>query len=100
MSAPDAIRRLSKALKSTGTNQDFLRANFGDDIAASYGKRLTLRTVRKTVAGRGVDTIIIGLPARADKRPQALPAFGQLPDEDISNVAGGTGDKMKSHLRG
>lgn len=90
---------MSKALKSTSTNQDFLRANFGDDIATSYGKRVTLRAVRKTVAGRGVDTIIIGLPARADKRPQVLPTFDQLPDEDISNVDGGTIDKMKSHLR-
>ena len=66
MSAPDAIRRLSKTLKSTSTNQDFLRANFGDDIAASYGKRVTLRAVRKTVAGRGGDTIIIGLPAQSE----------------------------------
>jgi hypothetical protein len=47
----------------TSTNQDFLRDHFGDDIATSYGKAITLHAVRKTVAGRGVDTILIGLPA-------------------------------------
>jgi RNase H-fold protein (predicted Holliday junction resolvase) len=38
----------------------------GDAISASYGKQITLRAVRKTVAGRGVDTIIIGLPAQVE----------------------------------
>lgn len=51
-----------KGLILTSTNQDFLRATFGDEITASYGKPITLRSVRKTIAGRGVDTIIIGLP--------------------------------------
>jgi len=51
-----------KGLILTSTNQDFLRATFGDDITASYGKPITLRAIRKTIAGRGVDTIIIGLP--------------------------------------
>ena len=55
-----------KGLILTSTNQDFLRKNFGDEIAASYGKRVTLKAVRKTVAGRGVDTIIIGLPAQSE----------------------------------
>ena len=51
-----------KGLILTSTNQDFLRESFGDEITASYGKPITLRAVRKTIAGRGVDTIIIGLP--------------------------------------
>ena len=51
-----------KGLILTSTNQDFLRATFGDEITASYGKPITLHAVRKTIAGRGVDTIIIGLP--------------------------------------
>ena len=55
-----------KGLILTSTNQDFLRATFGDDITASYGKPITLRAVRKTIAGRGVDTIIIGLPGTAE----------------------------------
>jgi hypothetical protein len=45
----------------TSTNQDFLRATFGDEIKASYGERVTLRAVTKRIAGRDVDTIIIGL---------------------------------------
>jgi hypothetical protein len=53
-----------KGLILTSTNQDFLRASFGDEITTSYGKPITLRAVRKTIAGRGVDTIIIGLPAQ------------------------------------
>jgi len=52
-----------KGLILTATNQDFLRDHYGDDIAASFGKQITLRAVRKTIAGRGVDIIIIGLPA-------------------------------------
>ena len=50
-----------KGLILTSTNQDFLRSHFGDEITGSYGKAITLRAMRKTVAGRGVDTIIIGL---------------------------------------
>ncbi len=50
-----------KELILISTNQDFLRATCGDEISASYGKPMTLRTDRKTIAGRGVDTIIIGL---------------------------------------
>jgi hypothetical protein len=44
------------------TNQDFLRLTFGDEITASYGKPITLRAIRKTIAGRGIDTILIGQP--------------------------------------
>lgn len=44
------------------TNQDFLRATFGDEINASYGKPKPQRLVRKVIAGRGVDIVIIGLP--------------------------------------
>jgi len=50
-----------KGLILTSTNQDFLRATFGDEITASYGKLITLRAVRKTIAGRGIDTVIVGL---------------------------------------
>ena len=50
-----------KGLILTSTNQDLLRAAFGVDITASYGKPITLQAIRKTIAGRGVDTIIIGL---------------------------------------
>jgi hypothetical protein len=28
-----------------------------------------------------------------------MPAFKQLPDEDISDMASGTGDKVKGHLK-
>jgi hypothetical protein len=52
-----------KGLILTSTNQDFPRATFGDEITASYGKLITLRAVRKTIAGRGIDTVIIGLAA-------------------------------------
>jgi len=54
-----------KGLILTNTNQDFLRSQFGDEITASYGKPITLQAVHKTIAGRGCDTIIIGLPVPA-----------------------------------
>jgi hypothetical protein len=54
-----------KGLILTSTNQNFLRATFGDEISASCKKPITLHAVHKIVAGRGVDTIIIGLPAQA-----------------------------------
>jgi len=54
-----------KGLILTSTNQDFLRATFGDEINASYSQRITLHTEHRIVAGTGVDTIIIGLPAQA-----------------------------------
>ena len=53
-----------KGLILTSTNQDFLRATFGDEITASYGKPVTLRAVHKIIAGRGIDTVIIGQPAQ------------------------------------
>ena len=37
--------------------------------------------------------------SRADERPHALPAFEQLPNEDIPYVASGTGDKVEGHMR-
>jgi hypothetical protein len=52
----------TKGLILTNTNQDFLRATFGDEINASCGKPITLRAVTKHIAGRDVDTVIIGLP--------------------------------------
>jgi len=55
-----------KGLILTSTNQDFLRATFGDEISASCKKPITLRAVRKTAAGGSVDTIIIGLPAQVE----------------------------------
>ena len=51
-----------KGLILTSTNQDFLRATFGDEITASHGKTVTLRAVTKTIAKRQVDTILIGAP--------------------------------------
>jgi hypothetical protein len=51
-----------KGLILTSTSQDFIRATLGDEITACYGKRVTLRPVRKTIAGRGVDTILLGQP--------------------------------------
>ena len=51
-----------KGLILTSTNQDFLRCEFGDDIAASFGKSVTLRAVTKTIAGRLIETIIIANP--------------------------------------
>lgn len=64
-----------KGLILTSTNQDFLRATFGDDINASYGKPITLVAVHKIVAGRGCDTVIIGQPAQGVKSgPAPMPA--------------------------
>ncbi len=70
-----------KGLILTSTNQDFLRATFGDEITASYGKAITLRAVHKIVAGRGCDTVIIGVPAQGEKSgPGTMPTQGeQLP---------------------
>ena len=70
-----------KGLILTSTNQDFLRATFGDEITASYGKAITLRAVHKIIAGRGCDTVIIGLPAQGETSgPAPVPAQGgQLP---------------------
>jgi hypothetical protein len=59
-----------KGLILTSTNQDYLRATYGDGISGSYGKPVSLRAVRKTIAGRGVNTIIIGPPT-------AIPADGK-----------------------
>jgi len=59
----------TKGLILTATNQDFLRATFGDEISGSYGKQITLRAVHKIVAGRGIDTVIIGLPAQETPAP-------------------------------
>jgi hypothetical protein len=56
-----------KGLILTSTNQDFLRLTFGDDITASYGKPVSLRAVRKTIAGRGVDTIILSVPCKPEE---------------------------------
>jgi hypothetical protein len=50
----------SKGLILTSTNQDFLRATFGDEITASYGKPVTLRAIQKKVAGRMIDTVLLG----------------------------------------
>ena len=70
-----------KGLILTSTNQDFLRATFGDEITASYGKAITLRAVHKIVAGRGCDTVIIGMPAQEKTSgPDNKPAQeGKLP---------------------
>ena len=52
---------------------DRLRATFGDDITASYGKPINLQPVRKTIAGRGIDTVIIGLAAvQQPKGPEKI----------------------------
>jgi hypothetical protein len=48
-----------KGLILTSTNQDFLRATFGAEITASFGKTVTLRAVTKKIAWRDIDTIII-----------------------------------------
>ena len=70
-----------KGLILTSTNQDFLRATFGDEITASYGKPVTLRAVHKIIAGRGIDTVIIRQPAQLETPgPENKPAQGeQLP---------------------
>jgi hypothetical protein len=62
----------TKGLILTNTNQKFIRSTFGDEITASYGKQITLRAVTKHIAGRDVDTILIGLPAQpAAEKPAA-----------------------------
>jgi len=62
----------TKGLILTSTNQKHLHATYGDDITASYGKPVTLRAVTKRVAGRDVDTILIGQPAQpAPEKPAA-----------------------------
>lgn len=53
----------TKGLILTSTNQKFLRDQFGDEIHASTGSQVTLTPVQKLVAGRQVDTIILGIPA-------------------------------------
>lgn len=53
----------TKALILTNTNQDYLRTTFGDDITASYGQKVTLRAVTKTIAGRQIQTVILGTPS-------------------------------------
>jgi alkanesulfonate monooxygenase SsuD/methylene tetrahydromethanopterin reductase-like flavin-dependent oxidoreductase (luciferase family) len=53
-----------KGLILTATNQDFLRATFGDEITASYGKQITLRAVSKKIAGRMIDTVLVELPVK------------------------------------
>ena len=58
-----------KGLILTSTNQSFLRRTFGDDISASYGKRLTLHAVTKRIAGRDVDTIILSLDDQPTPKP-------------------------------
>ena len=57
-----------KGLILTSTNQDFLRATFGDEITASYSKPITLQAVRKTIAGRGVDIVPVscGIPSLSE----------------------------------
>ena len=59
----------SKGLILTSTNKQYLRATFGDNIAASHGKRVTLRAVTKRIAGREVDTILIGQPTAQPASP-------------------------------
>jgi hypothetical protein len=59
-----------KGLILTSTNQDFLRAAFGDAITASYGHVVTLRAVTKRIAGRDIDTIILSQPAPAADGPK------------------------------
>ena len=72
-----------KGLILTSTNQDFLRATFGDEITASYGKPVTLHAVHKIIAGRGCDTIIISVPCQPETPgPAAMPAQ-VIPIKDI-----------------
>jgi len=71
-----------KGLILTSTNQDFLRATFGDEITASYGKAITLKAIQKKVAGRMIDTIIIGLPPQAERtEEQIVKELGFEPDK-------------------
>lgn len=66
----------TKGLILTSTNQRYLRATYGDDITASYGKPVTLRAITKRVAGRDVDTILLGPPTAQPPTapPDAHPA--------------------------
>jgi hypothetical protein len=57
-----------KGLILTSTNQDFLRSTFGDEITASRGQRVTLCAVTKRIAGRDVQTIILGQATQADSK--------------------------------
>jgi len=61
-----------KGLILTATNQDFLRSTFGDEITASYGKAITLKAIQKKVAGRMIDTIIIGIPPQAERTEEQI----------------------------
>ncbi|MFZ6029846.1 MAG: hypothetical protein ACOYYS_19200 [Chloroflexota bacterium] len=56
-----------KGLILTSHNQDTLRAAFGDEIAACYGKQVSLRAETVKVAGKMVDTIRIVIA----QQPQA-----------------------------
>ena len=53
-----------KGLILTSTNQDYLRKTYGDEISASAGQTVTLHAVTKKIAGRDIETIIIGQPAK------------------------------------
>ena len=79
-----------KGLILTSTNQDFLRATFGDDISASYGKAITLRAVRKTIAGRGVDIVPVscGIPSSSEylAKDRCQPDSARQPRSTLSGV--------------
>jgi len=71
-----------KGLILTSTNQDFLRSTFGDEITASYGNAITLKAIQKKVAGRMIDTILIGIPPQTERtEEQIVKELGFEPDK-------------------
>jgi hypothetical protein len=69
-----------KGLILSATNQDFLRATFGDNITCSYGKAVTLRAVQKLVAGKMIDTILLG-KGEEKTAEQRIKDLGHKPGE-------------------
>jgi hypothetical protein len=65
----------NKSLILTSTNQTWLRSTYGDEITASYNHVVTLHAVTKHIAGRDIDTIILGQPATQSQ--PAAPAAGK-----------------------
>jgi len=67
----------AKGLILTSTNQDFLKTTFGDEIPACYNQRVTLQPVQKKIAGRMVDTILIGQAPPLDEKKTVQELTGQ-----------------------
>lgn len=69
------FRETNKGLILTPTNQDALKALFGDGIAGAIGQKVTLKAIALKVAGRETN------PIRISAATSAAPANGQVQAE-------------------